>query len=66
MTHLPQHLQTILESLCLDGCKNVRLHIHAIEHGQLPLQLQALSNAERQQILDELKTIMAVYDRCES
>jgi len=64
MAPLPQHLQPVVEALCHDGCRTVRQHITAIEQGQELPQMQHLNHTEASQVLLELKTIMAVYDRC--
>lgn len=64
MAPLPHHLQPVVESLCHDGCRTVREHITAIEQGLNIPQIEHLNGAETSQVLEELKTIMAVYDRC--
>ena len=57
-------LQKIIEDLCNDGCKAVSQYIREIEAGNVPKQMAHLHSAEQHQILLELKSIMAVYDRC--
>ena len=50
-----------IETLCLKGCKEVALLIRAIEHNDLPQEMAALDAEEREAVLAELKSIMAVY-----
>lgn len=56
-------LHTALEYIGQQGCDNVRQVIGALEHGSVPQSLQDLDRHERNQLLSELKGIMAVYDR---
>jgi hypothetical protein len=58
------HLQRIIDTLCNDGCKAVSGYINEMEAGHYPELMQSLSNSQKQTILAELKSIMAVYDRC--
>lgn len=51
-----------VEILCQRGCKEVSRLILALERGESVMETQALGPEERQAVLDELKTIMAVYD----
>lgn len=52
-----------IDHLCQSGCDVVRATIKALE-GDLPVtQTRDLSARERQAVLEELKSIMAVYDR---
>ena len=67
MTHLPQKLQQCVESLCGDGCKAVNSYIEQLERGGAVPQMELLSYEDRQEVLKELKSIMAVYDgTCQS
>jgi len=59
-------LQKIIEDLCNDGCKAVNHYIRQIEAGDIPKQMAHLRSTEQHRILLELKSIMAVYDRCGS
>ena len=53
-----------MERLCLDGCRAVRNYIAQLEQAK-PLSLfEGLNDTEKKQILEELKAIMSVYDRC--
>lgn len=61
---LKQELQTIVDQLCEDGCKAVNRYINEIESGEYPEQMRALNRREREEVLAELHSIMAVYDRC--
>jgi len=57
-------LQQIIDALCNDGCKAVSRYIVEIERGDYPASMQLLTDAEKEIVLAELKSIMAVYDRC--
>jgi hypothetical protein len=50
-----------IEFLCQRGCKEVSLIILALERGETMAEVQELNEDERQVILHELKSIMAVY-----
>ena len=63
---LQADLQAIIDELCHDGCKAVTQYIKAIESGSIPQQMTHLSTDAQAKILQELKSIMAVYDRCGS
>lgn len=60
---LPAHLQTLIETICERGCGTVNEIIAALESGNPVEEFTNLDSGERQQILLELKQIMAVYDR---
>jgi hypothetical protein len=51
-----------VEALCLNGCEIVNATIAALEQDLPVTQIQDLDNEERQAVLRELKSIMAVYD----
>ena len=63
---LQADLQAIIDELCHDGCKAVTQYIKEIESGSIPKQMTHLATDEQTKILMELKSIMAVYDRCNS
>lgn len=50
-----------IEILCQKGCKEVSLVILALERGDLMIEVQELNAGERQAVLQELKSIMSVY-----
>jgi len=58
----PQIAQCV-ELLCQSGCREVRTTINRMETNQTVSQVDALDDDERRQVLEELKAIMAVYDR---
>jgi len=62
MVELSPRLQACIEQLCHSGCNSVRDSIRLLEQGGRPPGTRALSTAERAQVLQELKAIMAVYD----
>ena len=55
-------LSRYLDNLCLQGCTVVREIIAQLETGGSIPELAELDPAERQHLLRELKSIMAVYD----
>ncbi len=55
--------QLCLEAICNSGCDAVRATIDALEHDLEVPQTGELDEDQRRQILEELKAIMAVYDR---
>ena len=57
-------LQSIVEELCNHGCRQVTMYINQIEAGKLPKPMSQLSEKDREKVLQELKSIMSVYDRC--
>ncbi len=61
MKPLPPKLQQCVESLCGEGCQAVYRHIEQLESGGSLPQTAQLSYEEQQEVLAELKNIMAVY-----
>jgi len=58
-------IQDYIEHICQQGCSVVRLHIESLEHATSnpPVELpQGMDKTQQQEILKELKAIMAVYD----
>ena len=51
-----------VEMMCQKGCKTLWADIEALQNGIVLPEVNALSAAEREQVLSELKTIMAVYE----
>ncbi|MBD3671563.1 MAG: hypothetical protein HUJ29_12410 [Gammaproteobacteria bacterium] len=61
---MDQHkIQECVEALCQSGCEMVRATISAMEDGQSIAQTCGLKQDEASAVLNELKTIMSVYDR---
>ncbi len=60
---LPAHVRTTVESICELGCERVNEIIAELESGHHADETAELSAIDRQKVLHELKTIMAVYDR---
>jgi uncharacterized protein YpmB len=50
-----------IEVLCQKGCKEVSLVILALERGDPMTEVQELNENERQAVLQELQSVMAVY-----
>lgn len=57
----PSKTSRCIEILCQKGCKEVSLVILALEREEPLEELRDLSQSERQAVLAELKSIMAVY-----
>ena len=62
MTLLPHKVQASLETLCAEGCRKVHSNIARLEQGKTLATTITLTTDERRLLLEELKTIMAVYD----
>ncbi len=60
--HSEQAIQCV-ETLCERGCFAVRAIISAMEAGCDPVETAGLTEAQRRFVLEELKSIMAVYNR---
>lgn len=64
---VPPHVYSVdevIEALCQEGCQAVRAYIEQLENNT-PMELLAgLNDLEKQSVLLELHSIMAVYDRC--
>lgn len=60
---LPQHLQTIVETLCETGCQRINEIIETLAKGADVKDTAILSEQERKQVLNELKNIMSAYDQ---
>jgi 4-hydroxy-3-methylbut-2-en-1-yl diphosphate synthase IspG/GcpE len=58
-----EQLSQCIDALCQCGCDAVRATITAMESGVVVPQVETLSEEERQVVLEELKAVMAVYDR---
>ncbi len=54
----------VIEALCAKGCRQVWREIQALEAGNTPEEARGLTDAECDQVLTELKAIMAVYYSC--
>ncbi|MFK5948696.1 MAG: hypothetical protein QM500_08010 [Methylococcales bacterium] len=52
-----------IEAVCEAGCEAVRASIQSLEAGHQVALTNDLSKEESQQVLDELKTLMSVYDQ---
>ena len=56
-------LQHIIEQLCTTGCERVNEVIEILENQGSIEETRTLNSEESQHVLQELKTIMAVYDQ---
>ena len=51
-----------IEAVCEAGCDAVRASIQTLESGHQVALTNDLSKEETQKVLEELKTIMSIYD----
>ncbi len=58
-----EQLSQCIDALCQCGCDAVRATITAMENGVVVPQVETLTEEERQMVLEELRAVMAVYDR---
>lgn len=56
------HIERYLEQLCQQGCDKVYEHIDALQAGRQLSEIGPLSPDERQFLLVELQSIMAIYE----
>jgi hypothetical protein len=59
----PSKVSTTINDICHDGCDAVNAVIDALEQGKPPPSMENLSRSEQDEVLKELKQIMAVYNR---
>jgi len=60
-------LHDFLEKIAARGCADVNQLIVDIENGaRVPEEIAHLSESRQQQVIDELRNIMRVYDNCET
>ena len=60
---LPNHLQSIVDTICERGCTEVNHCIEALQQGKTDEMTHSLSAVELQIVLRELQCIMAVYEQ---
>ena len=58
-----EKVSKVVEDICNLGCTTVNEIIQNLEHGDEVKQARQLSRSERDELLDELKAIMDVYDK---
>lgn len=54
-------IEECIETLCQHGCRAVNLYIRDLEQGYITPYTAHLTLPEREQVLTELRAIMAVY-----
>lgn len=60
MSH--RSVEQCVENLCQKGCRAVWSDIDALESGKHLPEVTGLSTGEIREVIDELKTVMAVYE----
>jgi hypothetical protein len=63
MVKVEADIQQCVEKLCQQGCERVYEYIDALRSGRQLDETGPLSPGERRQVLAELESIMAVYER---
>jgi hypothetical protein len=63
MTRESDLINQCVDAICQSGCNAVRATIAAMESGQPLPQVEQLDPEARNSVLDELRAVMAVYDR---
>jgi hypothetical protein len=67
MSDLNATVQACVDRLCEQGCSRVSACILALQNGEELPEVAGMSAVDRQAVLEELMSIMAVYDgSCES
>jgi len=61
--HLPFSFDTCLERICQQGCKRAYQIIEHIERGEHAPELAGATPAHREQLLEELRMLLSVYER---
>lgn len=59
---VPERVEACLEALCLRGCRSVLRDIERLARGEAFPEVAALDPEERRRLLEELRSIMAVYE----
>ena len=57
-----QKIENVVSLVCDQGCRRIRMLIPMLETGAAIEEARELDTAERQAVLAELKSIMAIYD----
>ena len=66
MSEAEKKISQCVEALCSQGCSRVSGFIAGLKTGEEFTELAGLNTRERQQVLDELVSVMAAYEgRCE-
>lgn len=63
MAKLPSHLLPVVEKICAQGCQRVKQTIQNLNQDQPLEATEQLDTTERDLILQELQSIMAVYNQ---
>ena len=62
MNSIDKHLEIVLDDICHNGCKYVRECIIKIQSNEGVAEVSSINKIEQQIILQELISIMDVYD----
>ena len=67
MSEAGKKISQCVEALCSQGCSRVSGFIAGLQAGEEFPELAGLNTQQRQQVLDELVSVMAAYEgRCDS
>jgi hypothetical protein len=65
MKNLSPEVEKTIDAICALGCDVVSVTINALQKGELRPEYQALDEIQRASLLQELQSIMSVYqDGC--
>ena len=56
-----QHLDDILENLCLLGCRRINMLLQEVDNNHQPSEFQGLCDDDCTYLYNELRSIMSVY-----
>jgi hypothetical protein len=62
MTSLDPEVEKAVDSICELGCEAVSAYITALENAQIRREYRSLDSPQRVSLLEELRSIMAVYE----
>jgi len=66
MSEAEKKISQCAEALCSQGCSRVSSFIAGLKAGEEFTEVAGLNTQQRQQVLDELVSVMAAYEgRCE-
>jgi len=62
MKNLSPEVETTIDAICALGCDVVSAYINALQKGELRPEYQSLDAIQRASLLQELQSIMSVYE----
>jgi hypothetical protein len=62
MTELPPEVELTIDAICALGCDVVSGYIRALQNGEVRPEYRSLDASQRARLLQELRSIMSVYE----